>query len=56
MSNIPGRKVGKKRIHAYDVYKYLIDGGDTGHASGFVKFMKRKHPRIYKNELEPYLR
>jgi len=54
MSKIPGRKVTKKRIHAYDTYKYLISQGDTGHAKGFVSFMKKKHPRIYDKELKPY--
>ena len=52
---VPGRKVGK-RIYAYDAYIYLLSKGDTGHAKGFLSFMKKKHPRIYKKELEPYIK
>ena len=52
---VPGRRVGK-RIHAYDTYTYLLSKGDTGHAKGFLSFMKKKHSRIYKKELETYIK
>ena len=53
MSYVIGRKVGK-RVHAYDAYLYLKkQGHDT---KEFIAFMKRKHPRIYKKELELHIR
>jgi len=53
---IHGRKVTKSRIHAYDVYKYLVQQHSKQTANKFVERTKRKHPRIYIKELEPYVK
>jgi len=45
-----------RRRHAYVVYKELIEYGTSEFAKEFVKFVKKKHPRIYKKELEPHLK
>lgn len=52
--NMVDDKMTKKRINAYDVYQYLKTES-PGHASKFAKIMQKKHPRIYKKELEPYV-
>lgn len=52
---VPGRRIGR-RVHMYDAYEYLLDNYSKDMAKKFLERMKHKHPRIYKNEVEPYLR